>query len=133
MKRNKVVGAVHITLDTDRLDKNLRNAQKKLDMQVLNDTNEYVPMDVGALRESAYYDIDVTTGKGRVVDLEGLHGYNCRHSHRPWDKSLRNPYIDESGNPKFDVHESQSVYENQQKQRIMERAIRQTKRELLNV
>ena len=53
MKRNKVVGAVHITLDTDRLDKNLRNAQKKLDMQVLNDTNEYVPMDVGALRESA--------------------------------------------------------------------------------
>lgn len=49
MKRNKVVGAVHITLDTDRLDKNLRNAQKKLDMQVLNDTNEYVPMDVGAL------------------------------------------------------------------------------------
>ena len=47
---------------------------------------------------STGYDIDVTTGKGRVVDPGGLHGYNCRHSHRPWDKSLRNPYIDESGN-----------------------------------
>ena len=87
--------------------------------------------DAPNLLASTGYDIDVTTGKGRVVDPEGLHGYNCRHSHRPWDKSLHNPYIDESGKSKFDVHESQSVYENQQKQRIMERAIRKTKRELL--
>lgn len=87
--------------------------------------------DAPNLLEATGYSIDPATGKGKVVNPLGLHGYNCRHSHKPWDKSLRNPYVDADGNPKIDVHESQELYEKQQQQRGMERAIRQTKRELL--
>ena len=87
--------------------------------------------DAPNLLEATGYDIDPQTGQGQVVNPLGLHGYNCRHSHKPWDKSLRNPYLDANGNPKIDIHESMELYEKQQKQRAMERNIRQTKRELL--
>ena len=87
--------------------------------------------DTPNLLEATGYSIDPATGQGKVVNPLGLHGYNCRHSHKPWDKSLRNPYVDADGNPKIDVHESRELYEKQQQQRGMERAIRQTKRELL--
>lgn len=87
--------------------------------------------DTPNLLDATGYTIDPKTGQGRVVDPLGLHGYNCRHSHKPWDKPLRNPYVDTDGNPKINVHESQELYEKQQQQRSMERAIRQTKRELL--
>lgn len=82
------------------------------------------------LLEMTGYDID-ENGSGKVVNPLGLHGYNCRHSHKPWDKSLRNPYVDENGNPVIDTKESRELYEKQQKQRAMERSIRKTKRELL--
>ena len=87
--------------------------------------------DTANLLESTGYDIDLQTGEGHVVNPMGLHGYNCRHSHKPWHKSLRNPYVDENGNPKIDIHESQELYDLQQRQRAMERAIRKTKRQLL--
>lgn len=87
--------------------------------------------DTPNLLEATGYSIDPATGQGKVVNPLGLHGYNCRHSYKPWDKSLRNPYVDADGNPKIDVHESQELYDKQQQQRAMERAIRQTKRELL--
>lgn len=74
---------------------------------------------------------DIVNGTGYVLNPLGLHGYNCRHSHKPWDKSLRNPYLDENGNLKIDSEENRKVYELQQQQRAMERAIRQTKRQLL--
>jgi hypothetical protein len=83
------------------------------------------------LLASTGYDIDPVTGQGKVVNPLGLHGYNCRHSHKPWDKSLRNPYIDENGNLKIDSEENRKAYELSQKQRMMERAIRKTKRQLL--
>lgn len=83
------------------------------------------------LLESTGYDIDPITGQGKVINPLGLHGYNCRHSHKPWDKRLRNPYVDENGNRKIDTEENRKRYELQQKQRAMERAIRKTKRELL--
>lgn len=82
------------------------------------------------LVEKTGYDI-TEDGVGRVVNPLGLHGYNCRHSHKPWDKDLRNPYLDKDGNLKIDKEESRKLYELQQKQRAMERAIRKTKRELL--
>lgn len=94
MKRNKTVGAVHITLDTDRLDKNLRNAQKKLDMQVLNDTNEYVPMDVGALRESAYH----PKGLGG-----GVVAWNTPYAHYQYMGEL---YLAENGSSWAKKHET---------------------------
>ena len=83
------------------------------------------------LLEATGYTIDPASGQGTVVNPLGLHGYNCRHSHKPWDPALRNPYVDADGKPKIDIHESQELYQRQQEQRRMERAIRKTKRELL--
>lgn len=77
------------------------------------------------------YDVDPNTGQGTVVNPLGLHGYNCRHSHKPWDIRLRNPYVDENGNLKIDSEENRKRYELQQKQRTMERSIRATKRKLI--
>ena len=83
------------------------------------------------LLESTGYDIDLVTGVGTVVNPLGAHGYGCRHSHKPWDKRLRNPYVDENGNLKIDSEENRKLYELQQKQRYMERSIRATKRKLI--
>lgn len=83
------------------------------------------------LLESTGYDVDPVTGQGKVDNPLGLHGYNCRHSHKPWDKRLRNPYVDENGNLKIDSDENRKRYELQQKQRYMERSIRATKRRLI--
>lgn len=77
------------------------------------------------LLESTGYDIDFEQKRGRCVNLLGLHGYNCRHSHGPWAKELGIPESE------VDREKSREQYEKQQKQRALERAIRQTKRELL--
>ena len=82
------------------------------------------------LERTGYY-VDPNTGQGIVVNPLGLHGYNCRHSHKPWDIRLRNPYVDENGNLKIDSEENRKRYELQQKQRAMERSIRATKRKLI--
>lgn len=83
------------------------------------------------LLESTGYNIDPVTGAGTVVNPLGLHGYNCRHSHQPWDKSLRNPWVDKNGNPVIDREESRERYRLSQRQRAMERAIRRTERRLV--
>ena len=83
------------------------------------------------LLERTGYDVDPNTGQGTVKNPLGLHGYNCRHSHKPWDPRLRNPYVDENGNLKIDSEENRKRYELQQKQRAMERSIRATKRKLI--
>ena len=83
------------------------------------------------LLESTGYDIDPVTGVGTVVNPLGAHGYGCRHSHKVWDKRLRNPYVDEKGNLKIDSEENKKRYELQQKQRAMERSLRSWKRKLI--
>lgn len=83
------------------------------------------------LLERTGYDVDPNTGQGTVRDPLGLHGYNCRHSHKPWDPRLRNPYVYENGNPKIDSEENKNRYELQQKQRAMERSLRAWKRKLI--
>lgn len=83
------------------------------------------------LLESTGYTIDTKTGKGTVVNLLGLHGYNCRHSHGPWRKDMVNKYLDENGNVNINADESQKLYDLQQKQRLLEREIRKTKREIM--
>lgn len=80
------------------------------------------------LAEHTGYDIDPKTGQGTVVVPGGLHSYNCRHSHQPWAKGLRNPWADEH---KIDSDENKKIYEDTQKQRAMERSIRATKRKLI--
>ena len=93
--------------------------------------------DAPNLLESTGYDIDPQTGNGTVVNPLGLHGYNCRHSHQPWDNRLRNPWRDEKGNlvdgtgSEITDKENSERYKNSQKQRTMERAIRKTKRQLI--
>lgn len=82
------------------------------------------------LDRTGYY-VDPNTGQGTVKNPLGLHGYNCRHSHKPWDPRLRNPYIDENGNLKIDSEENRKRYELQQKQRAMERILRAWKRKLI--
>lgn len=83
------------------------------------------------LLERTGYDVDPNTGQGTVKNPLGLHGYNCRHSHKPWDPRLRNPYVDENGNLKIDSEENKKRYELQQKQRAMERSLRAWKRKLI--
>lgn len=83
------------------------------------------------LLERTGYDVDPNTGQGTVKNPLGLHGYNCRHSHKPWDPRLRNPYVDENGNLKIDSEENKKRYELQQKQRTMERSLRAWKRKLI--
>lgn len=77
------------------------------------------------LLESTGYTIDMATGQGRVVNPLGLHGYNCRHTHGAWAKELG------AFDQKIDREKSQKMYDLQQRQRAMERSIRQTKKELL--
>lgn len=90
------------------------------------------------LAEATGYDIDAD-GTGHVLDPLGLHGYNCRHSHKPWDKDLRNPYRDEDGNlldGNGDIitdEQNKEMYEKQQKQRALERGIRKTKRKIVGI
>lgn len=77
------------------------------------------------LLESTGYDIDFDVKRGVCVDMLGLHGYNCRHSHGPWYKELGESL------PEVNREESQRRYDLEQKQRALERAIRKTKRQLL--
>lgn len=49
MRYDRTVGNVNIRLDTSRIDGNLRRAQDKLDMQVLNDMIPYMPFQQGSM------------------------------------------------------------------------------------
>lgn len=53
--------------------------------------------------------------------VQGIHGANCRHSHGPGDGEF-NPYKE------YDSEENRREYELQQRQRLMERRIRDSKR-----
>lgn len=79
------------------------------------------------LLESTGYDIDPETGEGHVVDMLGLHGYNCRHSHTLWAKGLDNPYEDENGNPTFSA-EDNTMAQVEEAMRHMESDIRKNER-----
>lgn len=57
-------------------------------------------------------------------DVQGIHGANCRHSHGPGDGE-HNPFM------QYDSEENRKAYEMQQRQRSLERRIRNTKREVM--
>lgn len=69
-----------------------------------------------------YPDFVSSTGYGTVG---GLCGANCRHSFSPYFEGQRNPFKD------FDSEKNRKVYEEEQRQRELERRIRDTKRQLL--
>lgn len=55
MRLNTTVGNVSIKLNTDRLDRNLKEAQKLLNEQVVADCDPLIPFQQGALRGSVEY------------------------------------------------------------------------------
>lgn len=78
----------------------------------------------------------IVDGVGKTEDLRGLLGYNCKHSYKPCSKDSVNPWRDKDGNlilggEKVDSEINRKRYEVSQKARAMERAIRETKRQLL--
>lgn len=58
--------------------------------------------------------------------VQGIHGANCRHQHGPGDGEF-NPY------KKFDSEENKKAYELEQKQRAMERRIRESERKCMGL
>lgn len=93
MKINKVVGNVGIRLDTSRLDKNIREAQKKLNEQVAADCDSFIPFQQGALRNSLRYP-------------EGIYGgvivWNTPYAHYQYEGEL---YLTEDGRSIAHKHE----------------------------
>lgn len=52
MQYDKTVGNVNIKVNTTRLDRNTMEAQKLLNIQVVEDSNNLIPFQQGALREA---------------------------------------------------------------------------------
>ena len=72
--------------------------------------------------DDKYPDFVEATGYGSVT---GLCGANCRHNFSPWFEGQGNPF------EQFDSEENKKQYELEQRQRTMERRIRNTKREVM--
>lgn len=62
-------------------------------------------------------------GEGNV---QGIHGANCRHSHGPGD-GVNNPFVN------IDTEENRKLRELQERQRLLERRIRSTKRQVMGL
>lgn len=68
-----------------------------------------------------YPDFIEVCGYGQV---DGICGANCRHHFSVWVEGMNDPY------EQFDSEENRKQYEKEQKQRLMERTIRKTKRQI---
>lgn len=55
MRIRQHIGNVDINIDTKRIDRNIREAQKLLNMQVVADCDPLIPFQQGALRNSVNY------------------------------------------------------------------------------
>lgn len=72
---------------------------------------------------NGYPDFVESTGYGTV---KGLCGANCRHNFSPYFEGMSNPF------EHYDNEENRKRYELEQKQRALERRIRDTKRKCIN-
>lgn len=84
MKINNHVGNVHIKFDTKRIDGNLKEAQKKLNMQIVADSEPYVPFQQGTLRSSVRYPQGIDGG-----EIE----YNTPYAHYLYQGEVYGPNI----------------------------------------
>lgn len=76
-------------------------------------------------KQEKFEDFETVTGYGTIT---GLCGVNCRHTFHPFDpKHNSNPYKD------YDNEENKQKYDLFQKQRAMERRIRETKKRLYDI
>lgn len=92
MKIRQHIGNVDIQLNTDRIDRNMKEAQKLLNMQVVADCDPLIPFQQGALRNSVNYP-------------DGLYGgtieYNTSYAHMLYVGEVYGPNIpirDSDGN-----------------------------------
>lgn len=89
MKINTHVGNVDIKIDTSRIDKNVKEAQKLLNMQIVADCDPLIPFQQGALRNSVNYP-------------EGIYGgeieWNTPYAHYQYEGEIYGPNI-----PIYDV------------------------------
>lgn len=76
-------------------------------------------------KQEKFEDFETVTGYGTI---EGIGGINCRHTFSPFDpKHNSNTYKD------YDNEENKQKYDLYQKQRTMERRIRDTKKRMYNI
>ena len=59
--------------------------------------------------------------------VDGICGANCRHSFSVYVEGMNNPF------EKYDSEENRILYEKEQRQRLLERRIRDTKRKVLGM
>lgn len=89
MKINTHVGNVDIKIDTSRIDKNVKEAQKLLNMQIVADCDPLIPFQQGALQNSVNYP-------------EGIYGgeieWNTPYAHYQYEGEIYGPNI-----PIYDV------------------------------
>lgn len=92
MRIRQHVGNVDIQLNTDRIDRNLREAQKLLNMQIVADCDPLIPFQQGALRNSVNYPDGVYGG---IIE------YNTSYAHMLYVGEVYGPNIpikDSEGN-----------------------------------
>ena len=85
MQYNRTVGCVDIHIDTKRIDNNIRNAQKLLNMQISADCDDYIPFANGALRGAVKYPNGIYGG-----EIE----WNTPYAHYQYEGEL---YLTEDG------------------------------------
>lgn len=66
-------------------------------------------------------------GMPALGTVTGLCGVNCRHSWSVWFDGMDNPF------EQYDSEENKAQYEKEQRQRVLERRIRNTKREVMGL
>lgn len=84
MKINTTVGNVSIKIDTKRIDRNLKEAQKLLNMQVVADCDPLIPFQQGTLRNSVNYPQGIYGG-----EIE----YNTPYAHYQYMGEVYGPNI----------------------------------------
>lgn len=84
MRINSHVGSVDIKIDTKRIDKNLKDAQRLLNMQVVADCDPLIPFQQGALRNSVNYPQGIYGG-----EIE----YNTPYAHYQYEGEVYGPNI----------------------------------------
>lgn len=84
MRIRQHMGNVDIQLNTDRIDRNIREAQKLLNMQVVADCDPLIPFQQGALRNSVNYPQGIYGG-----EIE----YNTPYAHYQYEGIVYGPNI----------------------------------------
>ncbi|MCI9124072.1 MAG: hypothetical protein HFH35_08340 [Eubacterium sp.] len=88
MRINNTVGNVSIKIDTSRIDKNIREAQKLLNLAVVGDCDPLIPFQQGALSNSVNYPQGIYGG-----EIE----YNTPYAHYQYEGIVIRPEYPHKG------------------------------------